>query len=258
MPIVTGIVWTHRFNASPSWFSDEHAKERHYDGIVYLLEGEAKYCFIDGRNIVLSAGDCIYLPRETPYTIRCSPNLPFVHMTVNFNLAEQNFLGNKITKKHLSNGIKFEQVFGRMIHIWAVRHHFYEERCIGFLYELLYLLENEVCTNASPYLNKIAPARQYLDEHFTEEVSPDALSRLCGMSPSYLRRLFRQALGETPSEYKRRLRMAMAKDLLLGSQMTVSQVAVLCGYEDLAYFSRVFRKTTGVSPSRFCEMPRDI
>ena len=79
-----------------------------------------------------------------------------------------------------------------------MRHHFYEERCIGFLYELLYLLENEVCTNASPYLNKIAPARQYLDEHFTEEVSPDALSRLCGMSPSYLRRLFRQALGEAP------------------------------------------------------------
>ena len=77
------------------------------------------------------------------------------------------------------------------------------------------------------------------------------------MSPSYLRRLFRQALGETPSEYKRRLRMAMAKDLLRGSQMTVSQVAALCGYEDLAYFSRVFRKTTGVAPSRFCEMPRD-
>src|SRR5699024_4908182 len=99
------------------------------------------------------------------------------------------------------------------------------------------------CTNASPYLNKIAPARQYLDEHFTEEISPDALSRLCGMSPSYLRRLFRQALGENPSEYKRRLRMAMAKDLLRGSQMTVSQVAALCGYEDLAYFSRVFRKT---------------
>lgn len=257
MAIVTGIVLAHRFDAPPSWFSDEFARTRQYDGIVYLLEGKAQYRFAAGRIIALVKGDCIYLPKETSYTVYCAPDSPFIHMTVNFHLAAQTLLDNKVTKKRLSNAGKFEQVFARMIHTWSVRHPFYQERCMGFLYELLYLLENEVCTNASPYLNKIAPARQYLDEHFTEEISPDALSRLCGMSPSYLRRLFRQALGETPSEYKRRLRMAMAKDLLRGSQMTVSQVAALCGYEDLAYFSRVFRKTTGVAPSRFCEMPRD-
>lgn len=257
MAIVTGIVLAHRFDAPPSWFSDEFARTRQYDGIVYLLEGKAQYRFAAGRIIALAKGDCIYLPKETSYTVCCAPDAPFIHMTVNFHLAAQTLLDNKVTKKRLSNAGKFEQVFARMIHTWSVRHPFYQERCMGFLYELLYLLENEVCTNASPYLNKIAPARQYLDEHFTEEISPNALSRLCGMSPSYLRRLFRQALGETPSEYKRRLRMAMAKDLLRGSQMTVSQVAALCGYEDLAYFSRVFRKTTGVAPSRFCEMPRD-
>lgn len=123
-------------------------------------------------------------------------------MTVNFTLAEPDLFGNMPVCKHLTNSVRFVQVFSKLVHIWTTRHAFYEERCMGLLYELIYLLEKETCTNISPYLDKISPACQYLEEHFTEAGSSVQLSELCGMSPAYLRRLFRLALGETPSEYK--------------------------------------------------------
>ena len=253
MPIITGIIWTHRFSAPPSWFDDEHAKQHAYHGIIYLLEGQVSFLFKDGRTICLTEGQCLYIPQGALYIVRGSPEVPFIHMTVNFTLAEPDLFGNMPVCKHLTNSVRFVQVFSKLVHIWTTRHAFYEERCMGLLYELIYLLEKETCTNISPYLDKISPACQYLKEHFTEAGSSVQLSELCGMSPAYLRRLFRLALGETPSEYKCRLRIALAKELLLSRQLSVAQVASMCGFADEAYFSRVFQKNTGTPPSRYFE-----
>ncbi len=68
----------------------------------------------------------------------------------------------------------------------------------------------------------------------------------------YLRKLFKKEMGVTPLEYMTRMRMKKAESLLLsmGAQdYSVAEVAGLCGYEDPLYFSRVFKKTFGVSPS---------
>ncbi len=68
----------------------------------------------------------------------------------------------------------------------------------------------------------------------------------------YLRKLFKKEMGLTPLEYMTRMRMKKAESLLLsmGAQdYSVAEVATLCGYEDPLYFSRVFKKTFGVSPS---------
>ncbi len=70
----------------------------------------------------------------------------------------------------------------------------------------------------------------------------------------YLRKLFKKEMGLTPLEYMTRMRMKKAESLLLsmGAQdYSVAEVAGLCGYEDPLYFSRVFKKTFGVSPSAY-------
>ncbi len=70
----------------------------------------------------------------------------------------------------------------------------------------------------------------------------------------YLRKLFKKEMGVTPLEYMTRMRMKKAESLLLsmGAQdYSVAEVACLCGYEDPLYFSRVFKKTFGISPSMY-------
>ena len=64
-------------------------------------------------------------------------------------------------------------------------------------------------------------------------------------------RLFREETGTTPIEYRNRLRIQRACQLLRGRECTIGEIAALLGFESVYYFSRVFKKLTGVAPSRW-------
>lgn len=205
----------------------------------------------DGTHLNANAGDCIYVPKHSVYIIRCNQTQRFVHMTVNFELQDQGDLFETPTRRKLSGSMHFKQLFARLVHHWTVRHPYYHERCTAILYEMLYLILKEMKSSGSPYLEKLRPARLYLDEHFREDFPLDILPRLCGLSETYFRRLFHCVFNERPAEYRRRLRISCAENLLLSGQYTIAQIAQQCGYDDPAYFSRMFRKTLGVTPSRY-------
>lgn len=250
-PIVNNIILAHHFISPPGWYSDEYALARRYHGIVYVMEGYAEYVLGDGSHLHARAGECLYMPRGCVYTTRCNREQPFVHMTVNFDLSQPEGLFAAPVKQKLRAPVHFEQLFATLVHHWSVRHPFYYERCMGILYEMIYLLLKEIKAPGSPYMEKLKPARLYLDEHFREEFSLDILPQLCGLSETYFRRIFRKAFHETPAEYRRRLRIACARDLLLSGQYSISETAMLCGYPDPAYFSRIFHQTLGLSPSQY-------
>lgn len=250
-PIVNNIILAHHFISPPGWYSDEYALARRYHGIVYVMEGYAEYVLGDGSHLHARAGECLYMPRGCVYTTRCNREQSFVHMTVNFDLSTPEGLFAAPVKQKLRAPVHFEQLFATLVHHWSVRHPFYYERCMGILYEMIYLLLKEIKAPGSPYMEKLKPARLYLDEHFREEFSLGILPQLCGLSETYFRRIFRKALHETPAEYRRRLRIACARDLLLSGQYSISETAMLCGYPDPAYFSRIFHQTLGLSPSQY-------
>lgn len=77
----------------------------------------------------------------------------------------------------------------------------------------------------------------------------EALAAAVGLSPRSLARRFRAATGETVVECIQRLRVARARELLEAERLSVEAVARLVGYEDVAFFRRLFRKYTGLTPS---------
>ena len=79
----------------------------------------------------------------------------------------------------------------------------------------------------------------------------EGVARSCGVSPSYLARLFRQFGRETPHRYLIRCRMSFAASLLLDPQLLVKEVARLAGYDDQYQFSRTFKSVYGQSPNAF-------
>jgi len=87
---------------------------------------------------------------------------------------------------------------------------------------------------------------------FREELSVEAIAEEAGQSPSHLSRLFRQELGLSILDFLTRLRMDEAKRLLLGDvHRNIGQIAEAAGYRDPNYFSRVFRRETGLSPREY-------
>lgn len=98
---------------------------------------------------------------------------------------------------------------------------------------------------------KIAPALDYLNLHYLDNPSLKELSKLAGLAPNYFHRIFKQIFNTTPYRHMESKRMEMARQLLSTTALSVGEIAEECGYENIFYFSRVFKKTTGRSPVMF-------
>ncbi|MCS6923717.1 MAG: helix-turn-helix domain-containing protein [Fimbriimonadales bacterium] len=102
---------------------------------------------------------------------------------------------------------------------------------------------------------RLRAALEYLQSHLSD---PDALQkvseRLC-VSPRQCQRLFRVAMGCSPSEYLTELRLRRAATLLASTNLSVSEIALEVGYLSLSHFSRVFRERFGKTPRAFRQNP---
>ncbi|MGJ8680922.1 helix-turn-helix domain-containing protein [Paraglaciecola sp.] len=93
--------------------------------------------------------------------------------------------------------------------------------------------------------------KHYLDQHFNEPIVLDDLAGLAGVSRSYLCHQFKFFFDTNISQYVIRKRMAIAQRLLFNAQMRLGSIAVEVGYPDIYQFSKQFKKTFGVSPSKY-------
>lgn len=93
--------------------------------------------------------------------------------------------------------------------------------------------------------------RDYLHRNYDRKVSLEELAAVACLSPNYLSRRFKQCYGETPIFYQIRLRIAAACEILRTMEDSLEYVAERAGFGDQYYFSRVFKRITGVSPGRY-------
>lgn len=128
------------------------------------------------------------------------------------------------------------------------------------LRETLMQMEDEAFWSApcgEPATGVMEQVRQYVDAHYIEDLSLGDLASRFGLDGSYLSRSFKQAAGSNLTVYVARLRVAEAKRLLRRRELSITEVAQAVGYGDYAYFSRVFKKLTGISPRQYREAGDD-
>lgn len=90
----------------------------------------------------------------------------------------------------------------------------------------------------------------YLDKNATSQISRWQLAEAINVSEDYLTRIFRKELGISPWDYLNRYRIFLATKLLRQTSLTINEVASESGFQDQAYFCRVFKKTMGVNPGK--------
>ncbi len=101
------------------------------------------------------------------------------------------------------------------------------------------------------YYTRIAPAADYMHKCFDKDISVENLALMCSMSPSHFRRTFKQIYNLSPVDYLNQIRINKAKDLLNSRMYSVSDIAVMTGFNSVYYFSRKFKETVGLSPKNF-------
>ena len=92
---------------------------------------------------------------------------------------------------------------------------------------------------------------QHIHQHYQAEIDLNGLAAELGITPIYAGQLFKKETGQNFLDYLTELRISKAKELLCGETLSVQDVAETVGYSDLKYFSRLFKKATGVSPSDY-------
>lgn len=122
-----------------------------------------------------------------------------------------------------------------------------------FLQQLLIAIYQSVRTQKQNYSLslKIEKVIQYMRHNVHNKVTLAELSELVHVSPCYLSRVFKQITGYAVVEYFNKLKMDKAKELLIEGGKKVKEVARELGFADEFYFSRIFKKTEGISPSEF-------
>ncbi len=105
--------------------------------------------------------------------------------------------------------------------------------------------------NADDVAGVIHTIQSYITQHCAEDLSLEQLAGMVYLSPSYLSRLFKRETGENISSYVQNARIEQAKILLRTTSLKTYEVAERVGIADPVYFSRIFKKITGVKPKDF-------
>ncbi len=99
----------------------------------------------------------------------------------------------------------------------------------------------------------IARAKAFINNNYQKDISLDEVSREMDVSPYYFSKLFKEETGENFIEYLTAIRIAKAKELLENTDRSMKEICVEVGYQDPNYFSRIFKKNEGLTPTEYKE-----
>ena len=99
--------------------------------------------------------------------------------------------------------------------------------------------------------NRLHYVLHYIHEHLTEKIAVDKLSRRAYMSRNMFFAWFKEQFGITPLEYINKERVKLAKQLLTDKNNSIANVSLQCGFSDVNYFVRLFKKTEGITPGAY-------
>jgi len=98
---------------------------------------------------------------------------------------------------------------------------------------------------------RVRKVLDYIHLNYKQNLSLDDMAKIAGISSHYLCRIFKQFTNYSPINYWIKIRLDIAIDLLKNSDYNISEIAEMVGFEDIYYFSRLFKKWMGQSPSHF-------
>ena len=150
-------------------------------------------------------------------------------------------------------GEKIKALFKKIFAVWVAKDDGYYFECVSILYKILAELEKKNYIPENQY-SAIKPAIAYIEKHFLgKKITAEELVSCCTISYPYIKKLFVKKFGMSPIRYSIQLKINYACDLLRSELYTVTQIAELCGYNDIYFFSRQFKEYVGISPTDFLQ-----
>ena len=150
---------------------------------------------------------------------------------------------------------QFAPIFEEIIEETLSKRPNYEILSLSLLLYVLSAIQREA-TESDHSCGKgwhgVARAIQHINRYCDQNLKLEDYASMCNMSKYHFLRVFKSVTGATPLDYRNRIRIDHAKELLKNSNFSVSEIAESLGFSSLAYFSAAFKKATATSPSEYC------
>ena len=222
--------------------------------LVYCTGGEGSFAFENGSVIAYKTGDTVAIPPRLLHANSSADGFTNIHMRMDTPAF------------HSKSAFKVSgDPEGRFLFAFSEAKYYYQsditkrELVLEALGDLIasYIM---VSLSNSGFSEPVEQIRYAIMHSYTQpDFALDAAIRELPFHYDYLRKLFKKEVGVTPLEYMTGLRMKKAEGMLSSAwrrDYSVAEVAEMCGYSDPLYFSRVFNKHFGCSPSAFAKRCR--
>lgn len=220
---------------------------RHSDCFVLFLQGGSHYTF-DGYAFTATPDNFIYLAKNSRYAMDIGQKSHFICIDFDFNT------GGAPQKSAVFQGVSTaaKNEFLKAFYAWNKKGAPYPAQTFASLYALY---AEAIRLQSKAYAGKseaFSEMTSFILSHYTEPgFSAGVLTAHTGFSAVHIRRIFKNAINSSPAQYISYLRLEKAKNMLTASNYTVAEVAASSGFEDPYYFSRLFKRSTGLSPSEY-------
>lgn len=244
------------------WLSD-----RDYDIVIpngridfsirYVLKGQG-HCEIDGKMKTIKEGSLmIYFPKiKQNYSFKKSDQS--IILWAHFSGTACDLLKEVLSKTpsiiKIQDRKQFESVFNKLIVAHYKKTEFSETLSNGYMIALISLIaQSNVITNnnfntKNENLEKIL---SLMHENYNQPIDIKEYAKICCVGEEHFIRLFKAYTGLPPYNYQLKLRIDRAIEMLENTPISISNCAETVGFTDAAYFSKVFKRLTGHSPSYY-------
>lgn len=240
-----------------------------YCNMMFVYNGSGDFSR-NHHTYTVSAGDFVFFHQGDSRVLTTDPNNPLHCYAVNFlytypypkpyypytawGFEKKKFNLDFITKIRPNSVVytKLIQLFNSLCRINISDIPLKSQKQQQIIMDILHLVLSYNDFSDTDYANRNTVNRviDYMSRHYTETITLDALARSCGISVSYLGKIFKSATGHTPMQYLLAMRLQKAKQLLADGA-SVSGAAAQTGFSDIYYFSRTFKAHEGIPPSLY-------
>ena len=219
-------------------------RKKAYVVISCRLSGES--CFLySGKQMTVKRGDLLYIPQGCSYSQETA-----AETIICLHLEALSPLPCDLQKITPTDPDEMCRLFEKCYDFFSKKDENYEHRCMSVLYEILSCVSLSESNHNGGEL--FSSAMLYLDAHiFDCNFSVEQLCDEVNISRTYFNKIFKERLGVTPTVYINQKRIEKAKFLLQSGDYSASEIALLCGFNDVKYFYVVFKKETGQTTLAF-------
>ena len=245
--------------------------ENHFHSFFHMLcvFGGRGHLLIKNSNYLLREGQLFIIPPYCEHEFHSDKTEPLETIEVKFNLSVESPLSDiaNIGRDSNVNIPEIKSLLEDAIHEASSKDYLYLEKIKTDIYIVLLRIIRQYL-DTKPKSGTFSPdfipdcnykgvdfkkVIHYMESNLNKNITLNDLAKIGGFSPSYFCKVFRDKFSVTPKHFINSLRLKKAKELLMFTEMNISQIAVLVGFQSIHYFSRYFKEKENMSPLEYKE-----